>query len=142
MRVMHQGRYGGGSGDPRLLPLVSTLRDIVRGYGDTGGMSGSGGMLRANRLLVGNLELRLPLRALWNRRAQSGALPMEALLFADSGRFWLPRAFSSGGIPGLHSIGAGVRLNVAGFVFEIDGVRPIGGASHKWRLAINIRPGF
>ena len=37
MRVMHQGRYGSGADDPRLLPLAWTLRDVVRGYGDTGG---------------------------------------------------------------------------------------------------------
>ena len=142
MRVMHLGRYGGGSNDPRLLPLVLTLRDVVRGYGDTGRVSVAGGTLSADRMLVGNVELRFPLQALWNRRSQSASLPIEALLFSDSGRFWLSRARSDGTSPLLQSIGAGVRLNAAGFIFEIDGVRRIAQPSRRWTFAINFRPGF
>jgi Tol biopolymer transport system component len=141
MRLMHLGRYGGGSTDPRLLPLVLTLRDVVRGYGDSGRVSVPGGTLSADRMLVGNVELRFPLRALWNRRSQSGSLPIEGLLFSDSGRFWLSRARSSSWAA-LQSVGAGVRLNAAGFVLEIDGVRPIGQPSRRWTFAINFRPGF
>ena len=36
IRVMHLGRYGTDAADARLLPLVWTIRDIVRGYGDLG----------------------------------------------------------------------------------------------------------
>ena len=59
-RVMHLGRYGGGSDDPRLLPLVFTMRDVVRGYGDTGRTGGSDSALSATRMLVANLEMRFP----------------------------------------------------------------------------------
>jgi hypothetical protein len=141
MRVMHLGRYGASSDDPRLLPLVFTVRDVVRGYGDTGRVGVAGGALSANRMVVGNVELRFPLRALWNRRMPS-TLPVEGLLFADSGRFWLPRAGTDGAIANLHSVGAGVRLNAAGFVFEIDGVRPIGRPERGWTFSVNFRPGF
>jgi len=93
-------------------------------------------------MVVGNVELRFPLRALWNRRSPSSSFPIEGLLFSDSGRFWWPRARPAGAVATLQSIGAGVRLNVAGFVFEIDGVRPIGRPSRPWTFAINFRPGF
>jgi hypothetical protein len=33
---MSLGRYGTDAADGRLLPLVWTIRDIVRGYGDLG----------------------------------------------------------------------------------------------------------
>jgi outer membrane protein assembly factor BamA len=141
MRLMHLGRYGASSSDPRLLPLVFTMRDVVRGYGDTGRVGVPGGALSANRMVVGNVELRFPLRALWNRRTPS-TLPVEGLLFADSGRFWLPRAGTDGAIANLHSLGAGVRLNAAGFVFEFDGVRPIGRPERGWTFSVNFRPGF
>jgi outer membrane protein assembly factor BamA len=142
MRLMHLGRYGGGSGDPRLLPLVFTLRDVVRGFGDTGRVGVPGGVLRANRMLVGNVELRFPLLAPLNRRAQSGSLPIEGLLFADAGQFWLPRLRGYGAFAKLQSLGAGVRLNAAGFVFEIDGVRPLGRTARGWTYSLNFRPGF
>ena len=32
LRVQHVGRYGAGATDSRLLPLVWTVRDLVRGY--------------------------------------------------------------------------------------------------------------
>jgi hypothetical protein len=32
VRVEHVGRYGDAAGDPRLLPLVWSIRDLVRGY--------------------------------------------------------------------------------------------------------------
>jgi hypothetical protein len=35
-----------------------------------------------------------------------------------------------------------VRLNAAGFVFEIDGVRPIGRPERGWTFSVNFRPGF
>ncbi len=84
-RVMHLGRYGTGSDDPRLLPLVYTVRDVVRGYGDTGRTGGSDSALSATRLAVANLEIRFPYDALWNRRVRSTALPIEGLVFYDAG---------------------------------------------------------
>ena len=141
-RVLHLGRYGGGSADPRLLPLVLTVRDVVRGYGDTGRTGGSDSALSATRMLVGNLEMRFPIHALLSRRARSHVLPAEGLLFYDAGQFWLPRGRSQTASATLQSIGAGVRVAAAGFIFEIDGVRRVGRAQDDWTYAINFRPGF
>ncbi|HJS08044.1 MAG TPA: BamA/TamA family outer membrane protein, partial [Pirellulales bacterium] len=142
MRVMHLGRYGGGSADPRLLPLVFTVRDVVRGYGDTGRTAGPDTALSATRMLVGNLEMRFPIHALWTRRARSHALPAEGLVFYDAGQFRLPRGRSQALSATLQSVGAGVRLGAAGFIFEIDGVRRVGRSQDDWTFAINFRPGF
>jgi len=90
MRVMHVGRYGTGADDPRLLPLAWTLRDVVRGYGDTGPDPAGQPYLAADRLLVGNAELRFPIPGVLSKRMHWNALPMEGLIFSDVGRFWIP----------------------------------------------------
>ncbi len=154
LRVMHLGRYGADARDPRLLPLVWTLRDVVRGYGDAGVFRPttctaaspsiactSLGYLGASRLSVGNLELRFPLLEVIGHHARSAVLPIEAVLFSDAGTFTTPigdrtaHAF-------LQSAGAGVRLNAAGVVFEFDAARRLDRASAGWAFAFNIRPGF
>ena len=143
MRVMHVGRYGSGASDPRLLPLAWTLRDVVRGYGDVGPNAGTTTYLNADRLLVGNLEARFPIPGVFSRRARWGALPMEALIFSDAGRFWVPDLSTSRTDAAfLHSVGAGVRLVAAGVVFELDAVKPLDQVSHGWTFAFNFRPGF
>jgi hypothetical protein len=141
-RVMHLGRYGGGADDPRLLPLVFTMRDVVRGYGDTGRTGASDSALNATRMLVANIEMRFPYDAIWNRRARSHALPIEGLVFYDAGQFWLPRARSQAASAALQSAGAGVRLTAAGLIFEIAGVSRIGHPQGGWALAMNFQPGF
>lgn len=143
MRVMHVGRYGSGASDPRLLPLAWTLRDVVRGYGDTGPDAGSTTYLSADRLLVGNLELRFPIPGVFSRHAHWNALPIEGLVFSDAGRFWIPDLSTSRTNPSLlHSAGAGVRLVAAGVVFELDAVKPLDQIAHGWTFSFNFRPGF
>jgi hypothetical protein len=139
MRLMHIGRYGSGANDWRLLPLVWTMRDVVRGYGD-GGSDQTIGYLTATRMLVGNIELRAPVFDLLGRAAPP--LPIEAIAFADVGRFWAPSELSNARPGTLRSVGAGVRLNAAGVVFELDAVRPFDFPGHGWTFAFNIKPGF
>jgi hypothetical protein len=141
MRVMHVGRYGSGADDPRLLPLVWTLRDVVRGYGDTGPTAGSLTYLSADRMLVANVEARFPIPGIFNGRPQYGPLPLEGLIFSDAGQFWSPGTPASTR-PLLHSVGAGVRLSAAGVIFELDAVRPLDRLSSGWSFAFNFRPGF
>src|SRR5262249_13563659 len=69
VRAMPLGRYGSGSSDPRALPLVWTLRDVVRGYGDLGPAPGDA--LIADRITAANLELRFPLAVLGHWLRQS-----------------------------------------------------------------------
>jgi WD40-like Beta Propeller Repeat len=139
IRAMQLGRYGTDANDARLLPLVWTIRDIVRGYGDLGPGLSSLGTLSATRMLVGNGELRFPIAGPLSH-APRFALPIEALAFTDFGRFWMPD--SRGGATSLlRSVGTGVRLNVVGMIFELDGVRRFD-AARGWTFSFNLRPGF
>ena len=141
LRVMHVGRYGSGADDPRLLPLAWTLRDVVRGYGDAGQGTSGLAYLTASRMLVGNVELRFPIPGAFTGRIQPGPLPVEGLIFSDVGQFWVPQEGAT--TPHiLRSVGAGVRFNAAGFVFELDAVRPFDQLSHGWTFSFNFRPGF
>jgi hypothetical protein len=139
VRVMQLGRYGTDAGDARLLPLVWTIRDIVRGYGDLGTGPSSLGTLSASRMLVGNGEVRFPVAGLFSR-SQSVGLPIEGLAFTDVGRFWMPDRLA-GSTSLLRSVGTGVRLNAAGMIFELDAVRRFD-AARGWTFSFNLRPGF
>ena len=141
IRGMHLGRYGRDATDLRLLPLVWTLRDLVRGYGDTGAPASTGN-LSATRMLVVNGEIRFPLDAILGHGRRSDALPIEGLVFSDVGRFWTPGLLSATRGNLLHSAGAGARLNAAGMIFELDAVRRLAGPSRAWTFSINFRPGF
>ena len=141
-RVMHVGRYGSGAADPRLLPLAWTLRDVVRGYGDTGPVRSDGSYLSAERMLVANLEARFPIPGIFTGRPPGGPLPIEGLIFSDAGKFWMPASPLGATRPLLRSVGAGVRLAAAGFVFELDAVRPLDQLAGGWAFAFNFRPGF
>ena len=99
--------------------------------------------MSADRLLVGNLELRFPIPGVFSRRAHWNALPIEGLVFSDAGRFWIPDLSTSRTSPSLlHSAGAGVRLVAAGVVFELDAVKPLDQVAHGWTFSFNFRPGF
>jgi WD40-like Beta Propeller Repeat len=136
LRVEHVGRYGTDATDPRLLPLVWTLRDLVRGYDPHD-------VLTTSRLTVANAELRVPLVGTFGRVSGSNALPMDALVFADAGAFdTQPVSAGPRHRMPLRSVGAGVRLNAGGFVFEFDAVRPLDRSPRAWTLAVNFRPGF
>jgi hypothetical protein len=135
LRLQGVARMGGQADDPRLLPLVWNMRDLVRGF-DTDAET-----IRTTRYALGNVELRFPLAAAVGRATSS--LPLEGLAFADCGAFGVPALRdASSAARGLCSAGGGVRLNAAGFVFEFDAVRPIGVPRSGWRLGVNFLPGF
>ena len=135
-RLQHVGRYGPDAADPRLLPLVWTLRDLVRGYDPRE-------LLTTARLTVANAELRVPLAGPFGRLSGSNTLPIDALVFADAGAFDRPLAeWNDVRRTTLRSVGAGIRLNAGGFVFEFDAVRPLDRLPRGWTFAVNFRPGF
>jgi hypothetical protein len=140
VRVMQLWRYGTDATDARLLPLAWTIRDIVRGYGDLGPGPSSLGTLSASRMLVGNGEIRFPIAGLFSHQSQVGGLPIEGLAFTDVGRFWTPDRLN-GATSLLRSVGTGVRINAAGMIFELDGVRRFD-AARGWTFSFNLRPGF
>jgi Tol biopolymer transport system component len=131
-------RLGSGADDPRLLPLIWNMRDVVRGF-DTDNAT-----IRTSRYFLGNVELRASLASLLHKDGFASALPIETLAFTDCGRFWMPDATLSASLHAttLCSAGAGTRINAAGFIFEFDAVRPLGPLSQGWRLGINFLPGF
>lgn len=136
VRGQHMSRFGTGVDDARLVPLVWTLRDLVRGY------DVSEDLLRTRRVSAMNVELRAPIPGAFRRDLGSGPLPLAAFAFADWGRFTTTTTLAADA-PGraLWSAGIGARLNAAGFVFEFAAahafnVRP------GWRLAVNFRPAF
>lgn len=144
VRVMHLGRYGGDANDPRLLPLVWTIRDVVRGYGDLGtGSTGTTplGSLSASRIFVANSEVRFPIVDVITGRPRAGALPIEGLVFSDFGRFYTTPVGLPDSASFLRSVGAGARINAAGMIFEFDAVHRFDG-SRGWAFAFNFRPGF
>jgi hypothetical protein len=140
VRVMQLGRYGTDAAMPGCLPLVWTIRDIVRGYGDLGTGPSSLGTLSASRMLVGNGEIRFPIAGLFSHESQVGGLPIEGLAFTDFGRFWMPDRLR-GSTSLLRSVGTGVRINAAGMIFELDAVQPLR-CGARMDVSFNLRPGF
>jgi hypothetical protein len=134
LRVQQRARWGADRGDERLMPLTWTLRDVVRGF------SADRDLVDASRFESANIEARLPVSSLLRRDRRPGPLPVEMIAFTDWAR--LSFAGESSRAPRrLLSAGAGVRLNAAGFIFEIDAVRPLAPAS-GWRMSVNFLPGF
>jgi hypothetical protein len=157
VRMVHSGRYGNDAGDLRLRDAYVGSSALVRGYGlGTVARSecprGSAdcpalNTLLANRFVAAKLELRVPL---WSTvtttsRVAYGPLPVDAFVFADAGAGWGgEQRFGSGGADGVvvRSVGAGVRVNIYGFIAELAAVRPLDLARSRWSFGLNVRPGF
>jgi hypothetical protein len=135
-RLEQVARVGPDVTDSRLLPLVWSPREVVRGY------TRDAIAERASRLLVGNIELRMPLASVIGRGVTDRLLPVELFAFSDWARFSAPRtATLSSAAQQLWSSGAGARLNAAGFVFEFNAARTLV-PLHAWHFVVNFRPGF
>jgi len=157
LRARFVSRFGADATDPRLLPLVWTLRDQVRGYDlqsmvtvpcspTPGPDCSSTNLLDGSRLFVGNVELRFPLLGLLNRTFSYGPLPVEGMVFMDTGSLWTRQGGADGGFWSGHlmrSLGTGVRVNAGGMVFEIAAVRPFDRVDRRgWTISFNLMPGF
>jgi hypothetical protein len=157
-RVMHIGRYGGDGEDSRLLPLFLGYPEIVRGYGigsfnaDECTFTAEGSCtefdrLFGSRMLVGNLELRMPLlRPFGVRSGMYGPVPIELALFADGGVAWSrderPSLFG-GDRQGVFSAGVTFRVNLLGFAIgQVDFVHPFQRREAGWMWAFSFVPGF
>jgi hypothetical protein len=149
LRVEHVGRYGPDAADPRLLPFVWYVQDTVRGFDgrqlpparcDAQACDGIDAAT-TKRLVATNVELRFPLIGALRRTRSYGAIPIEGLVFSDTGAFWTADSTPAMTRTVLRSAGAGMRLNAAGFVFECDAAHPVA-MSGGWRVSVNFRPGF
>jgi hypothetical protein len=156
-RVMHYGRYGSGGEDERMLPLFIGYQSLVRGY-DTGSFSASEcgrttdgscpvyDQLIGSRMLVFNLEARVPLFALFGAKNLYGPVPLEIGGFFDSGVAWDQRSSPKlfGGERELvKSVGATARLNLFGFaVLQVDYAKPLDRPAKNAYFQFNLLAGF
>jgi Tol biopolymer transport system component len=156
-RIVHTGRFGADAADFRLRDAYVGSSSLVRGYGpaavvrsDCSGRSSDCPALNtllANRLVAAKLELRIPVWSSLTRssRVRYGMLPMDAFAFADAGAGWGgEQRFGAGGVDGrvVRSVGAGVRVNLMGLIFEAAAVRPLDLRNAGWSLGFNLRPAF
>jgi hypothetical protein len=156
-RVLHFGRYGRDAADGRLTPLFLGYSTLVRGY-DVGTFRASEcnpnatsdcpefDRLIGSRILVTNLEVRVPAVGLFNGRLDYGPLPIELFGFFDGGVAWTadetPR-FAGGTRDFVSSAGFGARVNLMGFIItEFNLARPLSRPGRGWIFAFNLRPGF
>ena len=157
VRIVHTGRYGPDAADFRMRDSYVGSSSLVRGYGArtvarSECPSGSANCpslntLLVNRLVAAKIELRMPLLSTLTgtSRVRYGPLPMDAFVFADAGAGWGgEQRFGPGGEDGLivRSVGAGVRVNVFGLIFEAATLRPLDLRRSGWTMAFNLRPGF
>ncbi|HEV8316445.1 MAG TPA: hypothetical protein VGQ10_03510 [Vicinamibacterales bacterium] len=157
-RVMHYGRYGPGSEDPRLLPMFIGYPDLIRGYtigsfrssecgaGPAGSCEAFDRLL-GSRMLIGNLELRFPLlRPFGVHDRMYGPIPIEVAFFADAGVAWQKSdrpTFLGGDRHPVSSAGVTLRANLFGFaVGQIDLAYPFQRPGRGWVLGFSIAPGF
>jgi hypothetical protein len=166
-RLLHYARYGPDSdGNGRLQPLYLGYDGLVRGYGygsfdfltecESETTCYSYDQLFGSRMLIGNLEVRFPpLGLLGIGDGLFGFLPIEMVLFGDGGLAWwqasgateeeresLRPAFLDGTRKPVFSAGAGIRMNIFGYmIIELDYVYPFnrGRGGH---LQFSFVPGF
>ena len=158
-RLLHIGRYGGGSEDQRLLPLFLGYPTLVRGYDVNSfeanecvptvtGSCPAFDRLIGSRIAVINAEARMPLFG-FGGNISYGPIPTELFAFFDAGVAWtrdLDPAFgSSGDREWVKSLGVGARVNVFGYaVAEFNLARPLDrpGREDDWLFVFNLRQGF
>jgi hypothetical protein len=152
-RVVHMGHYGRDADDPRILPAFLGSRQFVHGYGwgslqcEMAPMETCGAFeeLLGSRLLVGNMEVRVPVMGVLAREIDYGSVPAEGFLFADSGLVWSrSRLFAATGRERrlVTSVGAGVRVNAFGFPLELAVVRALNAPARGWSFDFSFRPAF
>jgi hypothetical protein len=154
-RVLHFGRYGTQSEDPRLSRLFLGYPHLVRGY-QPGSFSSEecradGGcpvvdQLIGSRLLAANLEFRFPIESLLGAEPWSGPIPVELAFFGDAGYAWnkgeSPDLFGGEREP-VTSAGVALRVALQRFlVFELDFVRPFERTEKGWLFEFSIQQGF
>jgi hypothetical protein len=143
VRVLHSGRYGRDRDDQRLVTNFLGSRYLVRGHSiDTRYCQPDvtrvcGDELLGSRLLVTNVELRVPLWGMFTRQLEYGRLPADVFAFADGGSVWGESRSSF-----ISSIGAGVRLNAGGLPLEIAAIRSLDGPAPRWQFDLGFRVGF
>jgi hypothetical protein len=148
-RLLHSARYGADSSDPRLLSSFLGSSSLVRGHRqdlrycrpDAGRACGDD--LLGSRLLVGNVEVRVPIWGILSRQIEYGPVPADAFFFADGGRIWSGHDAATAGLArSISSFGGGVRVNAVGFPIELAAIRALDGPRPRWQFELGVRVGF
>jgi Tol biopolymer transport system component len=157
VRGVHYGRYGSGGEDPRLPPLFLGYTTLVRGYDVDSFEPGECGIVEegcpvfdqliGSRMLVANVELRVPPFGLGRGRNYYGAVPIELALFVDAGLAWTeddrPSFVAGGSRDWVRSAGIALRANLFGFaIVEVDYVRPLDRPGRGWLWQFGFAPAF
>jgi outer membrane protein assembly factor BamA len=143
VRVVHSARYGPDAGDPRLVSTFLGSSYFVRGHRDDlyycrpGAERACGDELLGDRLLVGNVEIRVPISGILSRQIDYSFLPADAFAFVDAGMIRGGAATTS-----ISSVGAGLRASALGFPVEIAAIRALDGPRPRWQFDFGFRIGF
>ena len=143
VRLLHSGRYGADARDPRLLSNFLGSSYFVRGhrqdlrYCRPDATRVCGDDLLGSQLLVGNLEVRVPLWGIRSRQIDYGPFPADAFVFADGGMIK-----GDGGSTSISSYGGGLRINAMGFPVELAAIRALDGPRPQWQFDFGFRVGF
>jgi outer membrane protein assembly factor BamA len=163
-RLLHYGRWGGDAQDERLSPLFLGYQPLVRGY-NTGSFDVSEcrpdarsacpafDQLFGSRIVVGNLEARVPLIGPLGLVKATSLPPVDVAAFVDGGVAWWGSSgrLESRGLSRLNkspddpvsSYGAALRMNVFGYaILELDLVHPNDRPGKGWYVEFGLTPGF
>jgi len=156
-RVLHYGRYGASAEDVRLHPIFLNDPTLVRGYDMLDAVSptcatsdltacSADSRFFGSRILVGNVELRVPLlRPFGVKHAMYGPVPMELAVFGDGGVAWNrgeTPALLGGTRPGIGSAGIALRIGLGLAIAEVDVARAFQASTNGWRVGISLMPGW
>jgi Tol biopolymer transport system component len=142
-RLLHSARYGADGSDPRLLSNFLGSSYFVRGhrqdvrYCRPDAARVCGDDLLGHQLVVGNVEVRVPLWGIVSRQIDYRSFPADAFVFADGGVI-KGEARSTA----ISSFGGGVRVNAMGFPLEVAAIRALDGPRPRWQFDLGFRVGF
>jgi dipeptidyl aminopeptidase/acylaminoacyl peptidase len=152
VRALHWGRYGPDGDDPRLISSFLGSNYFVRGhrldlrYCPPDPTRVCGDDLLGSRVLVGNVEIRVPLWGMFSRQLDYGRVPADVFFFVDGGLVWSGQRPADTALTrratGISSIGAGIRLNAGGLPFEVAVIRALDGPRPGWQSDFGFRVGF
>lgn len=143
VRVLHSARYGADGSDPRLLSNYLGSSYFVRGHREDlrycrpDASRVCGDELLGHKLLVGNIEMRVPLFGILSRQIEYRMFPTDLFVFADAGMIR-----NSDRSTMISSVGGGVRVSAMGFPMEIAAIRALDGPRPRWKFDFGLRVGF
>jgi Tol biopolymer transport system component len=156
-RVLHFGRYGEDAEDPRIGEVFLGSATLVRGYNsssfsvnecdDPSGLSCPVfDQLFGSRVVVTNVEARVPLFGARGLVATPQVPPIDIAAFYDAGVAWTEdeeAAFLGGTREFVRSYGATLRVSFFGaLVLQWNYAKPLDRPGQDWYWQFLIAPGF